>query len=158
VSSPRNEPRILCIWNVVKYAFAFIGDMVLGTTMAWVLICRDIGNPYLGKLLAKPTQGPFKIIDVQQLPINGTVLIQWSPTSGERVNIRRLLPFFERYNWGRECRTTVIFRYMTSQLNIQSPPILEDFRFATISHETHLIHTIWYIILTCHESHLSRFK
>jgi hypothetical protein len=62
-----------------------------------VLIRRDIGNPYLGKL-AKPTQGPFKIIDVQQLPINGTVLIQQSPTSVERVNIRRLLPFFERYN------------------------------------------------------------
>ena len=41
-----------------------------------VLICRDIiGNPYLGKL-AKPTQGPFKIIDVQQLHINGTILIQ----------------------------------------------------------------------------------
>jgi hypothetical protein len=42
-----------------------------------VLIRHDIGNghPYLGKL-AKPTQGPFKIIDVQQLPINGTVLIQ----------------------------------------------------------------------------------
>jgi transposase InsO family protein len=62
-----------------------------------VLIRRDIGNPYLGKL-AKPTQGPFKIIDVQQLPINGTILIQRSPTSVERVNIRRLLPFFERYN------------------------------------------------------------
>jgi hypothetical protein len=62
-----------------------------------VLIRRDIGNPYLGKL-TKPTQGPFKIIDVQQLPINGTVLIQRSPTSVERVNIRRLLPFFERYN------------------------------------------------------------
>jgi hypothetical protein len=40
-----------------------------------VLICCDIGNPYLGKL-AKPTQGPFKIIIVQQLPINGTILIQ----------------------------------------------------------------------------------
>jgi hypothetical protein len=40
-----------------------------------VLIRRDIGNPYLGKL-AKPTQGPFKIIDVQQLLINGTILIQ----------------------------------------------------------------------------------
>jgi hypothetical protein len=39
-----------------------------------------------------------------------------------------LLPFFERYNWGREC---LIFPYMTSQLNIQSPPILEDFQFAT---------------------------
>jgi hypothetical protein len=31
------------------------------------------------------------------------------------------------------------FWYMMSQLNIQSLPILEDFRFATISHETHLI-------------------
>jgi hypothetical protein len=40
-----------------------------------VLICRDIDNPYLGKL-ATSTQGPFKIIDVQQLPINGTILIQ----------------------------------------------------------------------------------
>jgi hypothetical protein len=40
-----------------------------------VLICHDTGNPYLGKL-PKPTQGPYKIIDVQQLPINGTILIQ----------------------------------------------------------------------------------
>jgi hypothetical protein len=62
-----------------------------------VLIHRNIGNPYLGKL-AKPTQGPFKIIDVQQLPFNGTILIQRSLTSVERVNINRLLPFFERYN------------------------------------------------------------
>jgi hypothetical protein len=62
-----------------------------------VLIQHDIGNPYLGKL-AKPTQGPFKIIDVHQLPIKGTILIQRSPTSVERINIRRLLPFFERYN------------------------------------------------------------
>jgi hypothetical protein len=62
-----------------------------------VLIHRDIVNPYLGKL-AKPTQGPFKIIDVQQLPINGTILIQRSLTSVERVNICQLLPFFERYN------------------------------------------------------------
>jgi hypothetical protein len=62
-----------------------------------VLIRHDIGNPYLGKL-AKPTQGPLKIIDVQQLPINGTVLIQQSPTSVERIHIPRLLPFFEHYN------------------------------------------------------------
>jgi hypothetical protein len=34
----------------------------------------------------------------------------------------------------------LIFRYMMSQLNIQSPPILEDFRFATFCHKTHLIH------------------
>jgi hypothetical protein len=62
-----------------------------------VLIHRDIGNPYLGKL-AKPTQGPFKIIDIQLLPIHGTVLIQQSPTSVECINICRLLPFFEHYN------------------------------------------------------------
>jgi hypothetical protein len=37
--------------------------------------------------LAKPTQGPFKIINVQQLPINATILIQRLPTSVERVNI-----------------------------------------------------------------------
>jgi hypothetical protein len=34
----------------------------------------------------------------------------------------------------------LILRYMMSQQNIQSPPILEDFRFATFFHETHLIH------------------
>jgi hypothetical protein len=49
-----------------------------------VFIRRDIGNPYLG-ILAKPTQGPFKIINVQQLPINGTILMQHSLTSVERI-------------------------------------------------------------------------
>jgi hypothetical protein len=33
----------------------------------------------------------------------------------------------------------MISKAMTSQLNIQSPPILEDFRFATFLHEPHLI-------------------
>jgi hypothetical protein len=61
----------------------------------------------LGKL-AKPTQGTFNIIDIQQLPINGTILIKWSPTSVEHVNIHRLLPFFEHYNWGHKCCTSVI--------------------------------------------------
>jgi hypothetical protein len=86
------------------------------------------------------------------------------------------------------CRTSVImtlwathpliFPYMMSQLNIQSPPILEDFRFATFFHETHLIHMttseeslrvlfftrsltidlVHYCRLTCYEGHLSRFK
>jgi hypothetical protein len=68
--------------------------------------------------LAKPTQGPFKIIDVQQLPINGTVLVQRSLTSVERVNIRRLLPFFERYNWGRECRTSVFMTLLHTYTSI----------------------------------------
>jgi hypothetical protein len=43
--------------------------------------------------LTKPTQGPFKIIDVQQLPINCTILIQQSLTSVECINICWLLPF-----------------------------------------------------------------
>jgi hypothetical protein len=43
--------------------------------------------------LAKLTQGPIKIIDVQQLSINGTVLIWWLPTSFEHINICQLLPF-----------------------------------------------------------------
>jgi hypothetical protein len=65
----------------------------------------------LGKL-AKPTQGLFKIIDVQQLPINGTLLIQWSSTSIEHVNICQLLPFLEHYNWGQECCTSVIMTWL----------------------------------------------
>jgi hypothetical protein len=75
-----------------------------------VLIHCDIGNSYLGKLV-KPTQGPFKIIDIQQLPINGTILIQQSLTSVEHVNICQLLPFFEHYNWGCKCCTSVIMTY-----------------------------------------------
>jgi hypothetical protein len=63
--------------------------------------------------------------DVQQLPMNGTILIQRSPTSVERVNIRWLLPFLnatiEDANvvpqslWHYDILT---LRYMTSQ----SPP------------------------------------
>jgi hypothetical protein len=60
------------------------------------LICCDTGNLYFGKLM-KPTQGPYKIIDVHQLPINCTICMQWSPTSVEHVNVHWLLPFFEHY-------------------------------------------------------------
>ena len=54
-----------------------------------VLICRGIGNPYLqlGKL-ARPTDGPYKIINITQLPINGTVLIQRTANSTERVSMQ----------------------------------------------------------------------
>ena len=47
-----------------------------------VLIQCGIGNPYLqlGKL-ARPTNGLYKIIDITQLPINGTVLIHMSAHS-----------------------------------------------------------------------------
>jgi hypothetical protein len=71
----------------------------------------------LGKV-AKPTHGPFKIINVQQLPINGTILVQWSPTSVERINIHQLLPFFECYNWGRECCTSVIMTLWPTHTSI----------------------------------------
>ena len=59
-----------------------------------VLIRRGVENPYL-RTLARPTEGPYKIIDIEQLPINGTVLIQCTANTTERVNIRRLVPFFE---------------------------------------------------------------
>ena len=62
-----------------------------------VLIRRDVGFPYLGKL-DQPTEGPFKIIDVSQLHINGTVLIERGHNATEQVNIRRLLPFFAPTN------------------------------------------------------------
>jgi hypothetical protein len=58
--------------------------------------------------LTKSSQGPYNIIDAQQLPINGSVLMQQSPTSVEHINICQLLPFFECYNWGHECHTSVI--------------------------------------------------
>ena len=59
-----------------------------------VLIRRGVENPYL-RTLARPTEGPYKIIDIEQLPINGTVLIQCTANTTECVNIRRLVPFFE---------------------------------------------------------------
>jgi hypothetical protein len=41
------------------------------------------------------------------------------PTSVERINIRWLLPFFEHYNWGCECCTSVIMPYSHSIQHIQ---------------------------------------
>lgn len=59
-----------------------------------VLIKRDIAQ--LGKL-ARPTEGPFTIIDVSTVKVNGTVVIDRG-NSIERINIRRLVPYFQRYN------------------------------------------------------------
>jgi transposase InsO family protein len=59
-----------------------------------VLIRRD--HPSQGKLL-RPTEGPFTIIDISQVNFNGTVLINRG-NSTERINIRRLLPYFEQRN------------------------------------------------------------
>jgi transposase InsO family protein len=55
-----------------------------------VLIRRDQGGEVLGKL-ARPTHGPFRIIQV--FP-NGTVRIDCGRYT-ERINIRRLLPFYQ---------------------------------------------------------------
>jgi RNase H-like domain found in reverse transcriptase/Integrase zinc binding domain/Reverse transcriptase (RNA-dependent DNA polymerase) len=59
-----------------------------------VLLRRDLS--VLGKL-ARHTEGPFKLIDISQLNINGTVLIDRG-NSTERINIRRVLPYFEPHN------------------------------------------------------------
>ena len=59
-----------------------------------VLIRRSLDN--LGKL-ARPTLGPFRIVDVSSVSINGTVIIDRGNCQ-ERINIRRLLPFFPRHN------------------------------------------------------------
>jgi hypothetical protein len=59
-----------------------------------ILIRRDYSIQ--GKLL-RPTEGPYTIIDISQLNINGTVLINRG-NSTERINIRRLLPYFEHRN------------------------------------------------------------
>ena len=56
-----------------------------------VLIRRSLDN--LGKL-ARPTLGPFRIVDVDQVPINGTVIIDRG-NAFERINIRRLVPYFQ---------------------------------------------------------------
>jgi hypothetical protein len=72
--------------NVVRLPHHYhVGDKVL--------IRREVNYPYLGKL-AKPTEGPFRVIDTSLLPINGTVVIARGTNSTERINIRRLVPYF----------------------------------------------------------------
>ena len=46
----------------------------------------------LGKLHC-PTQGPFTIVKVKDLPFNGIVVID-KGSFKEKLNIRRILPFF----------------------------------------------------------------
>jgi hypothetical protein len=82
-------------------------------------------------------------------------------TSVERINICQLLPFFECYNWGCQCHTSVIMTLWPTHtlkhdittkypkpaklmkwLVIQKLQVrltLKDFWFATYSHKTHLI-------------------
>lgn len=59
-----------------------------------ILIRRDVNFPFLGKL-AKPTEGPFSIIDISLLPINGTVVIARGPNHTEHISIRRIVPYFK---------------------------------------------------------------
>ena len=55
-----------------------------------ILICKQIDK--LGKLQC-PTQGPFIIVEVQDLPFNGTVVIN-KGSYKEKINILCILPFF----------------------------------------------------------------
>jgi len=55
-----------------------------------ILIRKQIDK--LGKLQC-PTQVPFGIVEVQDLPFNSTVLID-KGSYREKINIRRILPFF----------------------------------------------------------------
>jgi hypothetical protein len=64
------------------------------------LFVRD--HPNQGKLL-RPTEDPYTIMDVSHVNVNGTVLIDRGNFT-ERINIRRLLPYFEHRNRGRACR------------------------------------------------------
>lgn len=50
-----------------------------------------IRQPAQGKL-AKPTRGPYKVIDATKQPINGTVVVDLNH-SHETFNVRRLIPF-----------------------------------------------------------------
>jgi transposase InsO family protein len=65
----------------IPYRYS-VGDLVL------------IRQPAQGKL-AKPTRGPFHIIDVSRQHVNGTVLVDLNH-SQESFNIRRLIPFQRR--------------------------------------------------------------
>jgi len=55
-----------------------------------ILIRKQIDK--LGKLQC-PTQGPFVIVEVQDLPFNSTVVID-KGSYKEKINIRHILPFF----------------------------------------------------------------
>jgi transposase InsO family protein len=59
-----------------------------------VLIRRSLDN--LGKLQL-PTEGPYTIVSIENLPINGTVVIDRGD-SHETINIRHLLPYFQPNN------------------------------------------------------------
>jgi hypothetical protein len=58
-----------------------LGDLVLVTSTS------------LAGKLARPTSGPFPIVDVSTLHVNGTVTIRRSPSVTELINIRRLRPY-----------------------------------------------------------------
>ena len=43
--------------------------------------------------MARPSQGPFRVVDSSQQNINGTIVVQRTPTTTERINLRRLRPY-----------------------------------------------------------------
>jgi hypothetical protein len=71
--------------------------------------------------LAKPTCGPYWLIDVACQLVNGTIVVDLNH-SHETFNIQRLIPFKPRQNhWGRELSYHVPHQ---SQLNTQSSGLL----------------------------------
>jgi hypothetical protein len=102
----------------------------------FILIHRDTH----GKL-AKPTRGPYWLIDVARQHVNGTIVVDLNH-SHETFNIRWLIPFKPRQNhWGHDLSYHVPH---PSQLNTQSSG-LSQFRVITVHAEplrksTHFLH------------------
>ena len=52
-----------------------------------------VTSTYLQGKLSKPTQGPFRVVDASKQSVNGTIVIQRTATTTERINLRRLRPY-----------------------------------------------------------------
>jgi len=69
-----------------------------------ILIHKKINK--LGKV-QWPTQGPFVIVEVQDLPFTGPVVIN-KGSYKEKINVHHILPFFPQSSQGYECCNTGI--------------------------------------------------
>jgi len=65
------------------------------------------------------TQGPFSIVEVQDLPFNGTVVID-KGSYKEKINIRLILLFFPQSSRGSECRNTGISIHIWNSLYLEN--------------------------------------
>jgi hypothetical protein len=52
-----------------------------------------VTSTYLQGKMSRPSQGPFRIVDTSQQDVNGTIVIQRTPTTTERINLRRVRPY-----------------------------------------------------------------